>query len=124
MIDRSLPRFRNSIGALILFSLGAILAGAAELPYGGWIQILILSLVWWQIRKYQVASFKSTFLLGLSFGLGYFVLGLWWIYISLHDIGGMHAVVSGISVFYSQQEWLYSFLAPVLSFTCTSKHVS
>ena len=99
MIDRSLPRFRNSIGALILFALGAILTGAAELPYGGWIQIPILSLVWWQIRKYHVASFKSTFLLGLSFGLGYFVLGLWWIYISLHDIGGMHAVVSGISVF-------------------------
>ena len=99
MTDRSLPRPSNGIGVLVLFTLGALLAGAAELAYGGWIQIPILSLVWWQISKYQSATFKSTFLLGLSFGLGYFVLGLWWIFISLHDVGGMNVALSSIAVF-------------------------
>ena len=83
----------------MLLTLGALLAGAAELPYGGWIQIPILSLVWWQINKYQSTTFKSVFLLGLSFGLGYFVLGLWWIFISLHDVGGMNVILSCTAVF-------------------------
>jgi len=99
LIDRLLPRLSNSIGFLMLFALGAMLAGAAELPLGGWIQIPILSLIWWQIRKNPSASFKATFLLGLSFGLGYFVLGLWWIFISLHDIGGMNVALSCTAVF-------------------------
>ena len=99
MTDRSLPRPHSGIGLLVLFILGALLAGAAELPYGGWIQIPILSLIWWQIKNNQSDSFKSTFLLSLSFGLGYFVLGLWWIFISLHDVGGMNVVLSCIAVF-------------------------
>jgi len=99
LIDRPLPRLSNSIGFMVLFALGAMLAGSAELPLGGWIQIPILSLIWWQIRKCSSSSFKTTFLLGLSFGLGYFVLGLWWIFISLHDIGGMNATLSCTAVF-------------------------
>jgi apolipoprotein N-acyltransferase len=99
LIDRPLPRLGNSIGLLVLFILGVMLAGAAELPYGGWIQILILSLIWWQVSKYQSTSFINTFLLGLSFGLGYFVLGLWWIFISLHDVGGMNVALSSLAVF-------------------------
>jgi len=99
LTDWSLPKPSNSIGLVVLFILGVMLAGAAELPYGGWIQILILSLAWWQISKYQSTSFKSTFLLGLSFGLGYFALGLWWIFISLHDVGGMNVALSSIAVF-------------------------
>ncbi|CAM3775778.1 apolipoprotein N-acyltransferase [Polynucleobacter antarcticus] len=92
-------RLPRGIGLSALFILGAILAALAELPYGGWIQIPILSVVWWQMHQYQAASIKGQFLLGLSFGLGYFVLGLWWIYISLHDVGGMHPIVSGLAVF-------------------------
>ena len=99
MSNRSLPRLSNGIGLLVLFTLGGLLAVAVELPYGGWIQIPILSLVWWQIQKYQSTSFKNTFLLGLSFGLGYFVLGLWWIFISLHDVGGMNVILSCAAVF-------------------------
>lgn len=84
---------------LLLFFLGALLAAAAELPYGGWIQIPILSLIWWRMGYQLNLSIKNQFISGMSFGLGYFVLGLWWIYISLHDIGGMHAALSGLAVF-------------------------
>lgn len=84
---------------LLLFFLGALLAAAVELPYGGWIQIPILSLIWWRMGYELNLSIKNQFISGMSFGLGYFVLGLWWIYISLHDIGGMHAALSGLAVF-------------------------
>lgn len=99
MTDRPLLRVPNSIALAMLFITGVMLAGAAELPYGGWIQIPLLSLVWWQISTQANPSIKKLFLLGLSFGLGYFVLGLWWIYISLHDVGGMHPVIASLAVF-------------------------
>ena len=84
---------------LILFSLGALLAGAAELPYGGWIQIPILSFIWWQLDTQKSKSSKNFFALGFAFGLGYFVVGLWWLYISLHDVGGMNAPLACMGVF-------------------------
>ncbi|MEY4524353.1 MAG: hypothetical protein RIR27_1429 [Pseudomonadota bacterium] len=99
MIDSQSARLRNGSNMLLLFFLGALLAAAAELPYGGWIQIPILSLIWWRMGYELNPSIKNQFISGMSFGLGYFVLGLWWIYISLHDIGGMHAALSGLAVF-------------------------
>jgi len=35
----------------------------------------------------------------MAFGLGYFITGLWWIYISLHDVGGMNAALSCAAIF-------------------------
>ncbi|MBU3588547.1 apolipoprotein N-acyltransferase [Polynucleobacter sp. 80A-SIGWE] len=99
MIDQQSARLSNSVNLLALFFLGALLAAAAELPYGGWIQIPVLSLIWWRMSQQSILSIKNQFTSGMVFGLGYFVLGLWWIYISLHDIGGMHAAVSCLAVF-------------------------
>jgi apolipoprotein N-acyltransferase len=99
LIDLHSARPRNSTNLLLLFFLGALLAAAAELPYGGWIQIPILSLIWWRMSQQLNPSIKNQFIFGIAFGLGYFVLGLWWIYISLHDVGGMHAVISCLAVF-------------------------
>jgi apolipoprotein N-acyltransferase len=99
LIDQQSTRFSNGINVLLLFFLGALLAAAAELTYGGWIQIPILSLIWWRMSQQARPSIKNQFISGMAFGLGYFVLGLWWIYISLHDVGGMHAAASGLAVF-------------------------
>jgi len=82
-----------------LFILGALLAVIAELPYGGWIQIPVLSVIWWRLDPQPTATLKKQFTLGLSFGVGYFVTGLWWLYISLHDVGGMNAVLACMGVF-------------------------
>ncbi len=90
---------QNSIRFIVFFILGAILAAAAELPYGGWAQIPLLSLVWWGFEKSQTTTLKQFFLTGAALGLGYFVLGLWWIYISLHDVGGMNFLLSCMAVF-------------------------
>ena len=99
MIDQLSRDRHQGIHFLALLILGAILAGAAELPYGGWIQIPILSIVWWWLKQEKFASIKKMFVSGLIFGLGYFVIGLWWIYISLHDVGGMNAALSCMAVF-------------------------
>jgi len=60
---------------IFLFILGAALAAIAELPYGGWIQIPVLSLIWWQLNPQTPNSIKKQFALGLVFGLAYFVVG-------------------------------------------------
>ena len=102
MFDWQTSQDRMSIktfSVLALFLLGSALAAIAELPYGGWIQIPVLSLLWWRLDPQTPASFKKQFALGLSFGIGYFVVGLWWLYISLHDVGGMNAALACMGVF-------------------------
>jgi apolipoprotein N-acyltransferase len=90
---------RKIFSIFILLVLGASLAATAELPYGGWIQIPLLSLVWWRLNPQSPNSLKKQFLLGIVFGIGYFVVGLWWLYISLHDVGGMNAALACMGVF-------------------------
>jgi apolipoprotein N-acyltransferase len=70
LIDLQSARLRNSANVLLLFFLGALLATAAELPYGGWVQIPILSLIWWRMGNQSLPSIKNQFISGMSFGLG------------------------------------------------------
>lgn len=121
MIDLQSIRLRNSANALLLFFLGVLLAAVAELPLGGWIQIPILSLIWWRMDQQLSPSIKNQFFLGMLFGLGYFVLGLWWIYISLHDIGRMHAVLSCTAVFLLAAGMALFFSGASLSL-CLTRH--
>ncbi len=99
MLEQQPTRLSNGVNLLALFFLGGLLAAAAELPYSGWIQIPVLSLIWWRMSHQSISSIKNQFIAGMAFGLGYFALGLWWIYISLHEVGGMHAAVSCLAVF-------------------------
>ena len=91
-------KFSQISAFLFLISLGVLLAVLAEIPYGGWLQIPILSVVWWLLIKMNLRSLKNCFAAGLIFGAGYFISALWWIYISLHDVGGMNAVLSCTAV--------------------------
>ena len=102
MFDQRPSQARMSIktfSVLALFLLGGVLAVTAELLYGGWLQILVLILLWWRLDPQTPASFKKQFALSLSFGIGYFIVGLWWLYISLHDVGGMNAALACMGVF-------------------------
>ncbi len=91
-------KFSQISAFLFLISLGVLLAVLAEIPYGGWLQIPVLSVVWWLLIKMNLRSLKNCFAAGLIFGAGYFISALWWIYISLHDVGGMNAVLSCTAV--------------------------
>ena len=48
---------------------------------------------------HQTHSATQAAIIGFSFGLGFFVTGIYWIYISLHDIGGMPFWMAGFATF-------------------------
>lgn len=48
---------------------------------------------------HQTNSANAAFWLGFQFGLGLFILGIYWIYISLHDFGGMPWWFAGFCTF-------------------------
>jgi apolipoprotein N-acyltransferase len=83
---------------LCCIALGIGVSIAGELPWGGWLQIPLLSLLWWRPSLINTTQFLPHFASGFLFGLAYFIVGLWWIYISLHDIGGMNAALSVAAV--------------------------
>ncbi len=49
----------------------------------------------WQLTT----SPKQAAKIGFAFGLGFFIAGIYWIYISLHDIGGMPFWMAGLATF-------------------------
>ena len=108
-------RSTNVLALITLSVLGALTALAAELPYGGWIQIPLLSILWWRLSLLKDCSLKQYFFSSLTFGIGYFIMGLWWLYISLHDIGGMNALLSCMAVFL-----LSTYVAFYFSIACIS----
>lgn len=79
----------------------ALLAGVAQTfsfaPFEHW---------WLQIAALAVlaalaadASAPRAALLGWLFGVGWLVSGLWWLYISMHDFGGMAPALAALAVF-------------------------
>jgi len=81
---------------LIAFALGA-LAVASFAPLG-FFPLAVVALAW-LAREWSVASPAQAFRVGYAFGFGLFAAGVSWIYVSLHDIGGMPAVVAGLATF-------------------------
>ena len=84
------PKFASFIlGALCVFGFApyylfiAPIIGLAGLFY------------FWQVSH----SVKQATKIGFSFGLGFFIAGIYWIYISLHDVGGMPFWMAGIATF-------------------------
>ena len=79
---------------LAAIALGAItVAGFAPLHFW-WLPPLTLAglmLLW------SGATPRHAGLLGLAFGLGWFCAGISWVYVSMHDVGGMPAPVAGLA---------------------------
>lgn len=82
--------------------LWALLAGALTVfgfaPYGIFIMPLLgLGILFYVWQKSESA--KQALMLGLSFGLGLYGFGIYWIYISLHTFGGMPWWFAGFCTF-------------------------
>ena len=56
--------------------------------------VMLAGLVWLWLR---VESAGQALLLGLGFGLGYFLTGTSWVYVSMHDFGGMPWPIAGFA---------------------------
>ncbi len=87
------------ITQILALLIGVLTSALANVNHAGWWQILAFALFWQFIVKQQNKSHLKLGLSGWSFGLGYFCTGLWWIYISLHDIGGMNSLMAIGAVF-------------------------
>ncbi len=86
--------------AALLAALGALHGLAFALPgalamLAGPIQILLFALAWYWLGD---RTPRRTGLLALAFGVGHFVTGLAWLYISMHDFGGMHGALAAAAV--------------------------
>jgi apolipoprotein N-acyltransferase len=77
----------------------AFLAGAASVaafaPLGVYPLLIAASAV--LVHLWSTASPRRAFITGWWFGLGLFGAGVSWIYVSLHHVGGMPAVVAGLA---------------------------
>lgn len=75
-------------GALNVFSFA---------PFGFWpLQIATLALVFHFIIS--APSIRSAALIGWLYGFGWTVCGIYWLYISMHDYGGMPAPIAALAV--------------------------
>lgn len=88
--------------ALFAGILVPLVAGAAGVlgfaPFYAWpVPILALSALFfaWQ----RSVSPRQAAISGLAFGLGYFLAGVSWVFVSLHDFGSMPAVLAAIATF-------------------------
>ncbi len=117
----------DSIAALPLWHyLVAALLGAANTlsfaptPHGGWLEIVIFTMYFaWLSRTSSAWSAART---GWAFGLGNFVSGVWWLYVSMHDYGGMAAPLAGAAVLlFSMYLAVYPALAAVAWSLCAGR---
>jgi apolipoprotein N-acyltransferase len=91
--QRSLPFWHYLVAAL----LGAAnTLSFAPTPHGGWLEVAIFTLFFaWLSRT---SSWRGAALTGWAFGFGNFVTGVWWLYVSMHDYGGMAAPLAATAV--------------------------
>ena len=79
---------------LIAFLLGGA-SVAAFAPLGFY--PLLLATFAWLIHAWHDASPRRCFVLGFWFGLGLFGAGVSWVYVSMHDVGGMPAALAAFA---------------------------
>ncbi len=83
----------------------------------------IVALAAWFYLLQQASNKATAAWLGFAFGLGLLLTGVSWIYVSLHDYGGMPSVMAGLAVlifcaflalFYAAVAWLSAYTQKVL----------
>lgn len=88
-------RTRAAARLVLAFALGA-LSVLAFAPFSQfWITPLALFGVLWLVDTAHTRRAAAT--LGFSFGAGFFVFGVSWVYVSLHQFGGMPAALAALA---------------------------
>lgn len=84
-----MPRW---IANLLIPALLGVLAVAGFAPLGAWpLPILSLAALFWWVRS---ASPRTAFLAGWGYGLGLFLAGVSWVFVSLSTYGGLPAPIA------------------------------
>jgi len=99
--DARTPAYPPAPRSLALVSLAAFVAGAIAVagfaPFYLWplpIACLAALFALWG----RESSPRRAFAAGYAFGLGFFLVGVSWIYVSLHDYGGMPMILTALAV--------------------------
>jgi apolipoprotein N-acyltransferase len=102
----------------------AALAGAATVPGFApfyWFPLPVITLALLIVLWQRAAGRREAALIGFAFGLGYFLAGVSWVYVSLHDFGAMPALLAGIvtvlfcvvlALYPAATGWIYHALGP------------
>lgn len=88
------PLWQRALLALALGALTVLGFAPYYLFWLPWLSLAILLFLW-----QQASTSGQVFKLGLVFGIGLYCVGIYWIYISLHDFGGMPWWFAGFSTF-------------------------
>lgn len=90
------PPYSTLIAPLLALSAGALTV-LAFAPFGLWpLQIISLALLFWLVAR--AASVRRGMLLGWLYGFGWSAVGVHWLYVSLHDFGGMPTPIAVLAV--------------------------
>ena len=87
-----------SFPMLALSLLAGVLAVAGFAPLGFW-SLPILSLAVLFSLLLRTSSLRAGFLIGLTWGLGFFLAGVSWVYVSLSVYGGMSPWLAALATF-------------------------
>jgi apolipoprotein N-acyltransferase len=92
-----MPKPPEAARALLAAASGAITVGAFA-PFHFWplaiASIAVLFALWLGAKTKMQAA-----LLGFCWGMGFFLCGVSWLYVSLHDYGGMPAPLAALAIF-------------------------
>jgi len=98
MADELSAMRRVSFLSLLLSLLAGAVAVAGFAPFGFWpLPVLSLAVLFGQLAR--TASVRSGFLIGLAWGLGFFLAGVSWVFVSLWVYGGMSVWLAGLATF-------------------------
>lgn len=89
------PRFPARRAAPVVAALLGALSVAGFAPFGWWplpVLTLALLLSWWL----DATTPRQAAVLGFAWGLGYFLAGVSWVYVSLHTFGAMPAPIAAV----------------------------
>lgn len=86
---------------LRIFAIGSLAGAAGALAFAPLRMPLLLlaALTVWMLLTLRATSWKVAALTGLSFGLGYFLVGVSWVYVSLHVYGQMPMLLAALATF-------------------------
>jgi apolipoprotein N-acyltransferase len=80
-------------------ALGAVHALSFAPANAWWLQMLALAAMLALVQSAgPAATWRDRWLPGFAFGVAWFVTGLYWLYISMHDYGGLPAPLAGLAV--------------------------
>lgn len=89
---------RQSAGPLLLGAIHALSFAPGPLPAWSLPFVQIFSLAFLAFYVFQAATVRQAALQGFLFGLSHFALGFYWLFISMHDYGGMAAWLAAAAV--------------------------